>query len=203
MRVGLPTKKARSEERAEVAAHLHDSVLQTLALIQKRADDPKQIAQLARRQERELREWLIDDQPSRPDERLADALRAAAIEIEDSHGAPIEAITVPEEIDAPASMVSGRRCYALRVRGRSMIDEGIFDGDYVVVEENPAPENGDTVVALIDGTEATLKRLYRERVKGQGRIRLQPANPDIQPIILGEDELIEIQGRVRGVLRVL
>jgi signal transduction histidine kinase len=86
--------RARSEERAEVAAHLHDSVLQTLALIQKRADDPKQIAQLARRQERELREWLTDDQPSRPDERLADALRTAAVEIEDSHGAPIEAIVV-------------------------------------------------------------------------------------------------------------
>ena len=90
--------RARSEERAEVAAHLHDSVLQTLALIQKRSDDPKQVAQLARRQERELREWLIDDQPSRPDERLADALRAAAVEIEDSHGAPIEAIVVG---DAP------------------------------------------------------------------------------------------------------
>jgi signal transduction histidine kinase len=86
--------RARSEERAEVAAHLHDSVLQTLALIQKRADDPKQIARLARRQERELREWLTDDQPSRPDERLADALRTAAVEIEDSHGAPIEAIVV-------------------------------------------------------------------------------------------------------------
>jgi signal transduction histidine kinase len=90
--------RARSEERAEVAAHLHDSVLQTLALIQKRSDDPKQVAQLARRQERELREWLIDDQPSRPDERLADALRAAAAEIEDSHGAPIEAVVVG---DAP------------------------------------------------------------------------------------------------------
>jgi signal transduction histidine kinase len=92
--------RARSEERAEVAAHLHDSVLQTLALIQKRSDDPKQVAQLARRQERELREWLIDDQPSRPDERLADALRAAAAEIEDSHGAPIEAVVVGDaELD--------------------------------------------------------------------------------------------------------
>jgi signal transduction histidine kinase len=90
--------RARSEERAEVAAHLHDSVLQTLALIQKRSDDPQQIARLARRQERELREWLTDDQPSRPDERLADALRTAAAEIEDSHGALIEAIVVG---DAP------------------------------------------------------------------------------------------------------
>jgi signal transduction histidine kinase len=86
--------RARSEERSEVAAHLHDSVLQTLALIQKRSDDPEQVARLSRRQERELREWLADDRPARPDERLADALRAAAAEIEDSHGAPIEAIVV-------------------------------------------------------------------------------------------------------------
>jgi signal transduction histidine kinase len=86
--------RARSEERSEVAAHLHDSVLQTLALIQKRSDDPEQVARLARRQERELREWLSDDRPARPDERLADALRAAAAEIEDSHGTPIEAIVV-------------------------------------------------------------------------------------------------------------
>jgi signal transduction histidine kinase len=92
--------RARSDERAEVAAHLHDSVLQTLALIQKRAGDPDQVARLARRQERELREWLADDTPSRPDERLADALRAAAAQIEDSHGAPIEAIVVGDaELD--------------------------------------------------------------------------------------------------------
>src|SRR5204862_7062149 len=82
------------DERAEAAAHLHDSVLQTLALIQKRAEEPDQVARLARRQERELREWLADDTPSRPDERLADALRAAAAEIEDAHAAPIEAIVV-------------------------------------------------------------------------------------------------------------
>ncbi len=86
--------RARADERADVAAHLHDSVLQTLALIQKRSDNPEQVGRLARRQERELRDWLSDTEPSRPDERLADALRAAAAEIEDSHGAPIEAVVV-------------------------------------------------------------------------------------------------------------
>ncbi len=92
--------RARADERADVAAHLHDSVLQTLALIQKRTDDPEQVGRLARRQERELREWLSDTEPSRPDERLADALRATAADIEDSHGTPIEAVVVGDaELD--------------------------------------------------------------------------------------------------------
>lgn len=118
-------------------------------------------------------------------------------------GEPIEAVTSPGEIEVPAGMAAGRRCYALKVRGHSMIEEGIFDGDYVVVEKKPVPENGETVVALIDGGEATLKKFYKERAKGGMRIRLQPANPAMEPIVLGKDRHLEIQGKVRGVLRLL
>jgi repressor LexA len=117
-------------------------------------------------------------------------------------GEPIEALDPGDELEVPTAL-AGRRCYALRVRGRSMIDEGIFDGDYVVVEEKQVPENGETVVALIDGREATLKKFYRERAGGGWRIRLQPANPDMDPIILGPDDQVEIQGKVRGVLRIM
>ncbi len=90
--------RVRSQERAEVAAHLHDSVLQTLALMQKRASEPEEVARLARRQERELRSWLAGGEPARPGERLADALRAAAEEVEEHHGAQVEAVVVG---DAP------------------------------------------------------------------------------------------------------
>ena len=90
--------RIRSQERAEVAAHLHDSVLQTLALVQRRADEPTEVAKLARRQERELRSWLAGTAPARPGERLADALRGVAVEVEEAHGAPIDAVVVG---DAP------------------------------------------------------------------------------------------------------
>jgi phage shock protein PspC (stress-responsive transcriptional regulator) len=97
---GLAAERAeriRSQERSELAAHLHDSVLQTLALVQKRADDPRAVANLARRQERELRAWLDGGRPD-PGESLASSLEAAAAEVEETHGVPIDVVAVG---DAP------------------------------------------------------------------------------------------------------
>jgi signal transduction histidine kinase len=87
-------ERIRSQERAELGAHLHDSVLQTLALMQRRADDPREVAALARRQERELRAWLLDRPAARAGESLAGALEAAAAKVEESHGGGIEVVTV-------------------------------------------------------------------------------------------------------------
>lgn len=92
--------RIREQERAEVAAHLHDSVLQTLALIQKRAGDPRQVARLARRQERELRSWLLKRPGEAEKDSVAVALERAAAEVEELHGVPIEVVTVG---DAPLS----------------------------------------------------------------------------------------------------
>jgi signal transduction histidine kinase len=86
--------RIREQERAEVAAHLHDSVLQTLALIQKRAGDPREVAGLARRQERELRSWLLQGPAAPEGDTVASALRRSAAEVEELHGVPIEVVTV-------------------------------------------------------------------------------------------------------------
>lgn len=110
-------------------------------------------------------------------------------------GAPIEAIETNDTIDVPGDLVVDEvNSYVLKVKGTSMIDDGILDGDYVVVERNPSPRNGDIVVALLDNAYATLKRFYREAA----RIRLQPANSTMSPIY-ATDPLI--QGVVRAVLR--
>ena len=114
-------------------------------------------------------------------------------------GAPIEAIEGDETILVPPDLVrSATGGYALRVRGNSMIDEQIRDGDYVVVEQRERVENGELVIALLDGEGATLKKFYREN----GRVRLQPANTEVPPIVLKEADL-RLQGVVVGVIRKL
>ena len=113
-------------------------------------------------------------------------------------GYPIEALDHNETIAVPESFVGrGGNHYVLRVRGMSMIDEQIRDGDFVVVNERARADNGETVIALIDGTSATVKKYYRER---DGRIRLQPANQTMDPIYVNEND-VKIQGVVVGVLR--
>jgi signal transduction histidine kinase/phage shock protein PspC (stress-responsive transcriptional regulator) len=107
-------ERIRSQERAEVAAHVHDSVLQTLTLVQKRAHDPREVAALARRQERELRDWLAGDGRARAEASFALTLRAAAEEVEDLHRVPIEVVVVGDcEIDERADAVLGAAREAL------------------------------------------------------------------------------------------
>ena len=111
-------------------------------------------------------------------------------------GQPIEAIEVPDETITITRDEIGQqgKHYALRVQGNSMIDEGIFDGDIVVIRKQEIAENGQTVVAVIDDNEATLKKLYREK----GRFRLQPANPTLFPIYRDE---VEVRGVVVKIIR--
>ena len=113
-------------------------------------------------------------------------------------GMPIEEMATGESICVPDSFV--RRAgshYALRVRGNSMIDEHIRDGDFVIVNERQSCDNGEMVIAMMNGDSATVKKFYRER---DGRIRLQPANETMAPIYVHEND-ITIQGVVVGVLR--
>ncbi len=111
-------------------------------------------------------------------------------------GAPIEAVRANELVAVPEDMIGRRDVYVLKVRGESMIDDQIRDGDYVIVENRTEPRNGEVVVALLHGESATLKKFYREKTQ----IRLQPAHPTMKPIFVQEDELV-IQGVVVGLLR--
>jgi repressor LexA len=112
-------------------------------------------------------------------------------------GAPIEAIETNDSLTIPEEFIRRpHNAFALRVQGESMIDEGILDGDFIVVEKRPSADNGETVVAVVNG-EATVKKLYRER---GGKIRLQPANSRMDPIMVKEKE-VEVRGVVVAVLR--
>ena len=111
-------------------------------------------------------------------------------------GSPIEAVAGNETIAVPEALAGKRDSYVLRVRGDSMIDEQIRDGDFVIVEDRKSADNGEMVIALVGGLDVTLKKFYRE----SGRIRLQPANPSMQPMIFDPDH-VQVQGVVVGVMR--
>jgi repressor LexA len=111
-------------------------------------------------------------------------------------GAPIEALEDSTELDIASTLRLDRTSYALRVRGDSMIDDGIHDGDFVLIEKRTNPRDGEIVVAVLEGNEATLKRFYRDA----GGYRLVPANAQLAPIVVPKNKL-EIRGVVVGQLR--
>ena len=111
-------------------------------------------------------------------------------------GSPIEAIETREEIDLEQMFASRNGVYVLKIRGESMIEDHLCDGDYVIIERRSHAKNGEQVVALLDTGEATLKRYYKEGP----RVRLQPANSSMEPRIIEADRC-RIQGVVIGVLR--
>ena len=111
-------------------------------------------------------------------------------------GRPLEAVEERETISL-GDFAHARNCFVLQVKGNSMIEDHILDGDYIVVEQTQVANPGEIVVALVRDSEATLKRFYRE---AGGKIRLQPANSELQPLVVpGQD--VKIQGRVISVLR--
>ncbi len=112
-------------------------------------------------------------------------------------GQPIEAVLSHQTVSVPKDMVGRERMFALQVRGDSMIDENIQDGDVIIVASQQTAENGQVVVALIDGSYATVKKFYRE----PEFIRLEPANPQFKPIFIKTPERLQIQGVVCGLIR--
>ena len=138
------------------------------------------------------------------EENLARSIQVNQASVEDSFvsipmlgtiaaGKPIEAVTTNETIDIPRDMM-GNNVYALKVKGESMIEDGILSGDYVIIEQSRVAKNGDIVVALVDNDSVTLKRFYKEK----DYVRLQPANSNMNPIFLKK---VAIQGKVRGLIR--
>ncbi len=137
---------------------------------------------------------------SRAIELVEEPRRAEAVELpllgRVAAGQPIEELEDRDSISVPEELIGRGNTFVLRVTGDSMIDDGIWDGDYIVVEERSDADNGDTVVAIVNG-DATVKRLYRE---GEDTIRLQPANERLEPILVAATDL-QIRGVVVAVMR--
>ena len=160
------TERIRSQERADVGAHLHDSVLQTLALIQRSAEDPKQVAALARRQERELRGWLAGGDSRERGERLAGALETAAAEVEATAGGTVEVVAVGDcPLDEPAGAVVG----AAR---EAMLNAAKFAGQ--------AP-----VSVYAELSEERIEVFVRDRGAGFDPAAVPPARRGVRESIIG------------------
>ncbi len=160
------TERIRSQERADVGAHLHDSVLQTLALIQRSAEDPKRVAALARRQERELRGWLAGGDSRERGERLAGALETAAAEVEATAGGTVEVVAVGDcSLDEPAGAVVG----AAR---EAMLNAAKFAGQ--------AP-----VSVYAELSEERIEVFVRDRGSGFDPAAVPPARRGVRESIIG------------------
>jgi signal transduction histidine kinase len=162
-------ERIRSQERAEVAAHLHDSVLQTLAMVQRRAGDPGEVAALARRQERELRAWLVGRPAPGQSTRLAGALETAAAEVEESHGVPVEVVVVGDrELDpAHEAVVAAAR--------EAMTNAAKFGG-------------GSTVDVYAESADSRTQVFVRDRGPGFDTGAIPPDRRGVRESIVGRME---------------
>jgi repressor LexA len=145
-----------------------------------------------RREKHQKRGLVLVNQPSNTEPRDIELPLLGLV----AAGSPIESIPDPEPVLVPPDFVRSGRNFVLKVRGESMIEDGIHDGDLVVVQSTAEATDGAMVVAMVDG-EVTLKRFYRQ---GPGTIRLQPANSEMEPILVAAKDLT-IQGIVVGLLR--
>ena len=183
---GFTSKNGYSPSYEEIAAGLS---LSSLATVHKHVTNLQTKGMLQRAHNRSR---SIDVLPQRSPRKAMDRLpllgRIAA-------GKPLEAIETAESISL-ADIIGNREVFALEVRGDSMRDEHIVNGDYVLVERTRTAREGEIIVALVDGSDATLKRFYRE---GQ-MIRLQPSNKEMAPIYAPASN-VSIQGKVLGMLR--
>jgi signal transduction histidine kinase len=188
-------ERIRSQERAEVAAHLHDSVLQTLAMVQRRAGEPAEVAALARRQERELRAWLSGRPAPGQAARLAAALEAAAAEVEESHGVAVEVVVVGDrELDAghEAVVAAAREAMtnAAKFGGGSPVDvyaESTGSRTHVFVRDRgPGFDAGAVPPDRRGVRESIVGRM--ERHDGRARITSAPGSGTEVEIVLEERE---------------
>jgi signal transduction histidine kinase len=190
------SERIRSQERAEVAAHLHDSVLQTLALMQKRADDPKEVAALARRQERELRAWLFDGDAARPGDSLAAALERVAADVEDDHGVPIDVVAVGDRhldehgvalVAATREAVTNAAKFAAETAPVAVYAEMDSDGAQVFVRDRGPGFDAEAIPADRRGVrESIIARM--ERHGGKATIRSTPGTGTEVELSLGDEQ---------------